>query len=154
MFIYNIISGLSEMLLTCNWGSTVILRPCKHKFVFVLVNLYIWLSIGVVQVTNALHAQTKIVENTTLMKTQTCTCQHIFDQHKSQSHHGLLKLHLVSKKLCKRKTKSLSEWKLKCTSSEKLTIPWETHTKALQVIKHMVWSQWTLRRAHSMLVVL
>ena len=38
----------------------------------------------------------------------------------------------------KRNTKSLSGWKLKCTSSEKLMIRWETRSKALQVIKHMV----------------
>ena len=51
-----------------------------------------------VQGTSALRTQTKIVENTTLMGTQTCTRQLVLDQHnKSQSHHGLLKLHLVSK---------------------------------------------------------
>ena len=39
------------------------------------------------------------------METQTCTRQHIFDQHnKSQSHHDLLKLHLVSKNLRENKT--------------------------------------------------
>ena len=65
-----------------------------------------------VQGTSALRTQTKIVENTTLMGTQTCTRQLVLDQHnKSQSHHGLLKLHLVSKNLRKRKTKSLSGWK-------------------------------------------
>ena len=43
---------------------------------------------------------------------QTCTRQLVLDQHnKSQSHHGLLKLHLVSKNPRKRKTKSLSGWK-------------------------------------------
>ena len=43
---------------------------------------------------------------------QTCTRQLVLDQHnKSQSHHGLLKLHLVSKNLRKRRTKSLSGWK-------------------------------------------
>ena len=59
-----------------------------------------------VQGTSALRTQTKIVENTTLMGTQTCTRQLVLDQHnKSQSHHGLLKLHLVSKlNLRKRKT--------------------------------------------------
>ena len=72
---------------------------------------------------------------------------------KSQSHHGLIKLQLVSKNLGKRKTKSLSGWKLKCCrSSEKLTIWWETRTKALQVIKHMVWfttfSQRKIRRSN------
>ena len=63
------------------------------------------------------------------------------DQHnKSQSYHGLLKLHLVSKlNLRKKKTKSLSGWKLKsCRSSENLTIRPETLTKALQIITHMV----------------
>ena len=65
-----------------------------------------------VQGTSALRTQTKIVENTTLMGTQTCTRQLVLDQHnKSQSHHGLLKLHLVSKNLRTRKTKSLSGWK-------------------------------------------
>jgi len=51
--------------------------------------------------TNAPHTtQKKILENTTLMETETCTRQHILDQHdKSQSHHDLLKLHLVSKNL-------------------------------------------------------
>ena len=38
----------------------------------------------------------------------------------------------------KRNTKSLSGWKLKSTSTEKLIIQWETRTKALHVIKHMV----------------
>ena len=65
-----------------------------------------------VQGTSALRTQTKIIENTTLMGTQTCTGQLILDQHnKSQSYHGLLKLHLVSKNLRKRRTKSLSGWK-------------------------------------------
>ena len=71
-----------------------------------------------VQGTSALCTQTKIVENTTLMVTQTRVCKLILDQHnKLQSHH-------VSKlNLRKRKTKSLSGWKLKCgRSSEKLTI--------------------------------
>ena len=64
----------------------------------------------------------------------------VLDQHnKLQSHHGLLKLHLVSKlKIRQRKTKSLSVWKFKCyRTSEKLTIRWGTVTKALQIIKHM-----------------
>ena len=77
----------------------------------------------------------------TLMGTETCTRQLVLDQHnKSQSHHGLLKLHLVSKlDIRKRKTKSLSGWKLKCRrSSEKLNIRRETLTKALQIITHMV----------------
>ena len=93
-----------------------------------------------VQGTNAPRAQTKIVENATLMGTQTCTRQLVLDQHnKSQSHHGLLKLHLVSKlNLRKRKTKSLSGWKLRCRKSEKFTIRWEILTTALQVIKHIV----------------
>ena len=57
-----------------------------------------------VQGTSAHRTQTKIVENTTLMGTQTCTRQLVLDQHnKSQSHHGLLKLHLVSENLRKRK---------------------------------------------------
>ena len=65
-----------------------------------------------VQGTSALRTQTKIVENTTLMGAQTCTRQLVLDQHnKSQCHHGLQKLHLVSKILRKRKTKSLSGWK-------------------------------------------
>ena len=51
-----------------------------------------------VQGTSALRAQTKIVENNNFNGTQTCTRQLVLDQHnKSQSHHGLLKLHLVSK---------------------------------------------------------
>ena len=94
-----------------------------------------------VQGTSALCTETKIVENTTLMGTQTCTRQLVLDQHnKSQSHRGLLKLHLVSKlNLRQRKTKSLLGWKLKCCrSSEKFTIRWETRTKALQVIKNIV----------------
>ena len=89
--------------------------------------------------TSALRTQTKIVENATLMGTQTCTRQLVLDQHnKSQSHHGLLKLHLVSKlNLRKRKTKSLSGWKLRLRNSEKNTVRWETLTTALQVIKHI-----------------
>ena len=69
-------------------------------------------SVMSVQGTSALRTQTKIVENTTLMVTQTYTRQLVLDQHnKSQSHHGLIKLHLVSKlNLRKRKTKSLSGW--------------------------------------------
>ena len=64
----------------------------------------------------------------------------LLDQHnKSQSYHGLLKLNLVSKlNLRKRKTKSLSGWKLRCRKSEKFTIRWEILTTALQVIKHIV----------------
>ena len=55
-----------------------------------------------VQGTSALRTQTKIVKKKTLMGTQTCTRQLVLDQHnKSQSHHGLLKLHLVSKSLVK-----------------------------------------------------
>ena len=43
-----------------------------------------------VQATSARRTQTKIVENTTLIGTQTCTGQLVLDQHnKSQSHHGL-----------------------------------------------------------------
>ena len=77
-----------------------------------------------VQGTTVLRAQTKIVENAPLMGTQTCTRQLVLDQHnKSQSHLGLLKLHLVSKlNLRKRKTKSLSGWKLGRRNSEKFTI--------------------------------
>ena len=62
--------------------------------------------------TSALRTKTKTVENTTLMGTQTCTRQLVLDQHnKSQSHHGLLKIHLVSKlNSPKRKAKSLSGW--------------------------------------------
>ena len=99
----------------------------------------LFFSVMSVQGTSALRAQTKIVENAPLMGTQTCTRQLVLDQHnKSQSHHGLLKLHLVSKlNLRKRKTKSLSGWKLGCRNSEKFTIRWETLT-ALQVIKHIV----------------
>ena len=82
----------------------------------------------------------RLLKTTTLMGTQTCTRQLVLDQHnKSQSHHGLLKLHLVSKlNLRKRKTKSLSGWKLRCRKSEKFTIRWEILTTALQVIKHIV----------------
>ena len=82
----------------------------------------------------------RLLKTTTLMGTQTCTRQLVLDQHnKSQSHHGLLKLHLVSKlNLRKRKTKSLSGWKLRCRNSEKFTIRWEILTTALQVIKHIV----------------
>ena len=117
-------------------------------------------SVMSVQGTSALLTQKKIVENTTLMGTQTCTRQLVLDQHnKSQSHHGLIKLHLVSKNLGKRKTKSLSGWKLKCCRTfEKLTIRWETSTKALQVIKHMVWfttfSQRKIRRFETKLLLL
>ena len=102
--------------------------------------LLFFFNVMSVQGTSALRTQTKIVENTTLMGTQTCTRQLVLDQHnKSQSHHGLLNLHLVSKNLRKRKTKSLSGWKLRCCRcSEKLTIRWETRTKALQIIMHMV----------------
>ena len=67
----------------------------------------------------------------------------VFDQHnESQSHQGLVKLQLVSKNLPPppphpkkkiRNTKSLSGWKLKCTSSEELIRRWETRSKALQV---------------------
>ena len=102
---------------------------------------FFFFSVMSVQGTSALCTQTKIVGNTTLMGTQTCTRQLVLDQHnKSQSYHGLLKLHLVSKlNLRKRKTKSLSGWKLKsCRSSENLTIRPETLTKALQIITHMV----------------
>ena len=87
--------------------------------------IFFFFSVMSVQGTSALRTQTKIVENTTLMVTQTCTRQLVLDQHnKSQSHHGLLKLHLVSKlNLRKRKTKSLLGRKLKCCrSSEKFTI--------------------------------
>ena len=108
-----------------------------------------------------LRTQTKIfLLKTQPMKTQTCTRQLVLDQHnKSQSHHGLIKLHLVSKNLGKRKTKSLSGWKLKCCRTfEKLTIRWETSTKALQVIKHMVWfttfSQRKIRRFETKLLLL
>ena len=82
----------------------------------------------------------RLLKHTTLMGTQTCTRQLVLDQHnKSQSYRGLLKLHLVSKlNLRKRKTKSLSGWKLKSWSSENLTIRPETLTKALQIITHMV----------------
>ena len=81
----------------------------------------------------------RLLKTTTLMGTQTCTRQLVLDQHnKSQSHHGLLKLHLVSKlNLRKRKTKSLSGWKLRLRNSEKNTVRWETLTTALQVIKHI-----------------
>ena len=90
----------------------------------------------------------RLLKTTTLMGTQTCTRQLVLDQHnKSQSRHGLLKLHLVSKlNLRKRKTKSLSGWKLKCRSSKKFTIRWETRTEALQVIKHIVCFTTFLRR--------
>ena len=90
-------------------------------------------SVMSVQGTSALCTQTKIVENTTLMVTQTRTRQLVLDQHnKLQSHH-------VSKlNLRKRKTKSLSGWKLRCRKSEKFTIRWEILTTALQVIKHIV----------------
>ena len=76
-----------------------------------------------VQRTSALRTQTKIVE-THNFNGDSCTRQLVLDQHnKSQSYHGLLKLHLVSKlNLRKRKTKSLSGWKLKsCRSSENLS---------------------------------
>ena len=65
-----------------------------------------------VQGTRALCTQKKIVENTTLMGLRLAHVSSFSDQHnKSQSHHGLLKLHLVSKNLRKRRTKSLSGWK-------------------------------------------
>ena len=65
-----------------------------------------------VQGTSGLCTQKKIVENTTLMGLKLAHVSSFSDQHnKSQSHHGLLKLHLVSKNLRKRKTKSLSGWK-------------------------------------------
>ena len=110
--------------------------------------------------TRALRTQTKIVENTTLKGTKTCTRQLVLDQHnKLQSHHGLLNLHLVSKNLRKRKTKSLSGWKLRCCRyPEKLTIRWETRTKALQIITHMVcfttFSQRKIRRFETKFLLL
>ena len=74
-----------------------------------LEGLSFFLNVMSVQGTSALRTQTKIVENTTLMGAHTCTRQLVLDQHnKSQCHHGLQKLHLVSKNLRKRKTKSLS----------------------------------------------
>ena len=92
-----------------------------------------------VQGTSALRTQTNIVENTTLMVTQTCTRQLVLDQHnKLQSHHGLLNWNW-NWTYDEEKTKSLLGWKLKCCrSSEQLTIRCETLTKALQVIKHIV----------------
>ena len=104
------------------------------RFIYLLFIIIIFFSVMSVQGTSALCTQTKIVENTTLMVTQTRTRQLVLDQHnKLQSHH-------VSKlNLRKRKTKSLSGWKLKCgRSSEKLTIRWETLTKVLEIIKHIV----------------
>ena len=88
----------------------------------------------------------RLLKTQILNKTQTCTREHNFDQHNEyQSHHGLLKLHLVSK--------NLSKWKTKSLSGRKLTIQWETRTKALQVIKHMLcftaFSQRTPRRART-----
>ena len=77
-----------------------------------LLLLLFFFNVMSVKGTSALCTQTKIVGNTTLMGTQTCTGQLVLDQHnKSQSHHGLLKLHLVSKNLRKGRTKSLSGWK-------------------------------------------
>ena len=115
-------------------------------------------SVMSVQGTSALRTQTRIVENTTLKGIQTYRRELVLDQHnKSQFHHGF-KLHLVSKNLRKRKTKSLSGWKLKCyRSSEKLTIRWETVTKALQIIKHMFYfttfSQRKIRRFETKLLL-
>ena len=78
------------------------------RFIIIIFFSMLCLSRG----PSALCTQTKIVGNTTLMGTQTCTGQLVLDQHnKTQSHHGLLKLHLVSKNLRKRRTKSLSGWK-------------------------------------------
>ena len=68
----------------------------------------------------------------------------------------LTEFHLVSENLCKRKTKSLSGWKLECTSSEKLTIRWETRTKTgsyAHCLFHDVFTTNTEARAHSMLYV-
>ena len=53
---------------------------------FIIIFFFNFMS---VQGTSALRTQSKIVENTTLMVTQTCTRQLVLDQHnKSQSHHG------------------------------------------------------------------
>ena len=53
---------------------------------FIIIFFFNFMS---VQGTSALRTQRKIVENTTLMVTQTCTGQLVLDQHnKSQSHHG------------------------------------------------------------------
>ena len=67
-----------------------------------LESLILFFSVMSVQGTSALCTQTKIVENTTLMVTQTRTRQLVLDQHnKLQSHH-------VSKlNVRKRRTKSL-----------------------------------------------
>ena len=89
-----------------------------------------------VQGTSALRKQTKIDENTTSMGTLTCTRQLVLDQHnKSQSHHGLLKLHLVSKNLRKRKTKSLSGGS-ETLATETLGLVRRLHQKQVLIHKH------------------
>ena len=68
-----------------------------------------FVSVMSVQGKSARRTQTKIVENTTLMRTQTCTRQLVLDQHnKSQSHYGLLKLHLVSKMNLRKRLEKLN----------------------------------------------
>ena len=89
-----------------------------RRFIYLFIIIFFFSVLCMFRGKRALCTQTKIVENTTLMVTQTRTRQLVLDQHnKLQSHH-------VSKlNLRKRKTKSLSGWKLKCCrSSEKLTI--------------------------------
>ena len=89
----------------------------------------------------SVQGQVRFAHKRKLLKTQlNGDSGSLLDQHnKSQSYHGLLKLHLVSKlNLRKRKTISLSGWKLRCRISEKFTIRWEILTTALQVIKHIV----------------
>ena len=85
--------------------------------------LLFFFNVMSVQETSALCTQKKIVENTTLMGLRLAHVSSFSDQHnKSQSHHGLLKLHLVSKNLRKRRTKSLSGWKRNaCYATSKLS---------------------------------
>ena len=47
------------------------------NYLWSMLSNFLTLSRGQMRFTQ----ETKIVENTTLMKTQTCTRQHIFDQH-------------------------------------------------------------------------
>ena len=73
---------------------------------FLFFSFFFFFNVMSVHGTSTLRTQTKIVENTTLMGTQTCTRQLVLDQHnKSQSYHGLIKLHLVSKLNLRKKKK-------------------------------------------------
>ena len=146
IFFYRTLCMLhDEEKLSIQWLCSSDFRRFARVFLFVVNTLTVFLSFCYIykDFVRQLKAfpPSFCLKHTTLMGTQTFTRQLVLDEHnKSQSYHGLLKLHLVSKlNLRKRKTKSLSGWKLKsCRSSENLTIRPETLTKALQIITHMV----------------